>query len=409
MAVEQISEAQKENSVAAQSTAEAAVAQKAEQTQAIADQAVADATAQANAAIDKANQALADLPGKIEETIDDFKKAIEDMLNASMPPAADPNSYDFDVDAVLGKLKGVLNPVTSAISPVEQVVGKVPVLGDLMSALTAVTSQSGPTTSLSKEDIKKMVPEPPEIPPALMAKIKAIKDDLIMFSIQLPTLLIDVIFQMLSSVFDMINMIAGVIGVPPMIFPFSLIKALPPLMPKIKTLVTQMPTIVEDTIKGVVKQKMAEAQALSIPQTPSMAEVSGVAKTAVSAAEGQAASAAAGAASAATEAASSAANSAASAAESAVGSTATEAATSAAASSESSEAANASTFIPAAEEATPPSSPNTKLETVNNKFNDAPVEVLQAQESPEKSTIQDVPQTTPKPPTAPPKPARFNC
>lgn len=407
MAVEQISEAQKENSAAAQSTAEAAVAQKAEQTQAIADQAVADATAQANAAIDKANQALADLPGKIEETIDDFKKAIEDMLNASMPPAADPNSYDFDVDAVLGKLKGVLNPVTSAISPVEQVVGKVPVLGDLMSALTAVTSQSGPTTSLSKEDIKKMVPEPPEIPPALMAKIKAIKDDLIMFSIQLPTLLIDVIFQMLSSVFDMINMIAGVIGVPPMIFPFSLIKALPPLMPKIKTLVTQMPTIVEDTIKGVVKQKMAEAQALSIPQTPSMAEVSGVAKTAVSAAEGQAASAAAGAASAATEAASSAANSAASASESAVGSTATEAATSAAASSESSEAANASTFIPAAEEATPPSSPNTKLETVNNKFNDAPVEVLQAQESPEKSTIQDVPQTTPKPPTAPPKPARF--
>ena len=407
MAVEQISEAQKENSAAAQSTAEAAVAQKAEQTQAIADQAVADATAQANAAIDKANQALADLPGKIEETIDDFKKAIEDMLNASMPPAADPNSYDFDVDAVLGKLKGVLNPVTSAISPVEQVVGKVPVLGDLMSALTVVTSQSGPTTSLSKEDIKKMVPEPPEIPPALMAKIKTIKDDLIMFSIQLPTLLIDVIFQMLSSVFDMINMIAGVIGVPPMIFPFSLIKALPPLMPKIKTLVTQMPTIVEDTIKGVVKQKMAEAQALSIPQTPSMAEVSGVAKTVVSAAEGQAASAAAGAASAATEAASSAANSAASAAESAVGSTATEAATSAVASSESSEAANASTFIPAAEEATPPSSPNTKLETVNNKFNDAPVEVLQAQESPEKSTIQDVPQTTPKPPTAPPKPARF--
>lgn len=160
------------------------------------------------------------------------------MLNATMPKAADPNTYDFDVDAVLGKLKSILNPVTSGISPVEQVVGKVPVLGDLMSALTAVTSQSGPTTSLSKEDLKKLVPEPPEIPPALMAKIKAIKDDLIMFSIQLPTVLIDVILQMLSAIFDMINMIAGVIGVPPMIFPFSLIKALPPLMPKIKTLVT---------------------------------------------------------------------------------------------------------------------------------------------------------------------------
>ena len=395
MAVEQISEAQKENSAAAQSTAEAAVAQKADQAQAMVDQAAADATAQANAAIDKANQALADLPGKIEETIDDFKKAIEDMLNASMPPAADPNSYDFDVDAVLGKLKGVLNPVTSAISPVEQVVGKVPVLGDLMSALTSVTSQSGPATSLSKEDLKKLVPEPPEIPPALMAKIKAVKDDLIMFSIQLPTILIDVIFQMLSSIYDMIDMIAGIIGVPPMIFPFSLIKALPPLMPKIKTLVTQMPTIVEDAIKGVVKQKMAEAQALSIPQTPSMAEVSGVAKTSVSAAEGQVASAAAGAAG----------NAAASAA-----SEATLAASAAVEvqSSTTSEKPSDSSLSEATIEEPPASSPNSKLEIVNNKLNEVSAEVPQAQESPEKSTIQDVPQAIPKPPTAPPKPVRIN-
>lgn len=373
MAVEQISEAQKENSAAAQSTAEAAITQKSEQVQAIVDQAAADVTAQADQALDKANQALAELPAKIEEAIDDFKKAIEDMLNATMPKAADPNTYDFDVDAVLGKLKSILNPVTSGISPVEQVVGKVPVLGDLMSALTSVTSQSGPTTSLSKEDLKKLVPEPPEIPPALMAKIKAIKDDLIMFSIQLPTVLIDVILQMLSAIFDMINMIAGVIGVPPMIFPFSLIKALPPLMPKIKTLVTQMPSIVEDAIKGVVKQKMAEAQALSIPQTPSAAEASGMAKKAVSAAEGQAATAASEASSSNSEAASSEASSALSASEPA-----------------------------SSEEASSPSSPNTKLETVNNKFNDTPSEVSQAQESPEESTIQEVPQTKPLPPTAPP-------
>ena len=92
-----------------------------------------------------------------------------------MSGAMDPEAPDFDPNAVLGKIKAAVNPVIGAISPVESVVGKVPLIGDLIGNLTSLASNSAPTT-LSKEEIKKLVPNKPDIPPALLKAVDDIQE-----------------------------------------------------------------------------------------------------------------------------------------------------------------------------------------------------------------------------------------
>ena len=92
-------------------------------------------------------------------------------MGKSFSPKVDINSPDFDINVAIGDLNAILNPLLGAISPVESIVGKVPVIGDLAGAIAKITS-GGSTGGLSKEDIKKLVPKPPEIPPTLKAKVQ---------------------------------------------------------------------------------------------------------------------------------------------------------------------------------------------------------------------------------------------
>ena len=167
----------------------------------------------------------------------------------------------------MGPIKKALNPVLAGISPVEAVVGKVPVLGDLMGMLTTVSSESKPV-SLSKEDIKKLVPKPPEIPQSVKNTIDGLINDIISFCNQLPMLLIDILFQMMAVIPDLFNMIAGVIGVPSIPFPLNLVSQMPALMPKIKKLITELPSQVKNLVEGVIRQKYAESMALAVPAAP---------------------------------------------------------------------------------------------------------------------------------------------
>ena len=43
---------------------------------------------------------------------------------------------DFDPDKILNDIKKIVDPVLNALSPVESVVGKIPVVGDIVSTLT---------------------------------------------------------------------------------------------------------------------------------------------------------------------------------------------------------------------------------------------------------------------------------
>ena len=92
-------------------------------------------------------------------------------MGKNISPKVDINSPDFDINVAIGELNKILDPVLGAISPIETVVGKIPVLGDLAGAIIKITS-GGNTGGLSKEDIKKLVPKPPEIPPTLKAKVQ---------------------------------------------------------------------------------------------------------------------------------------------------------------------------------------------------------------------------------------------
>ena len=91
-------------------------------------------------------------------------------------------------------------------------------------------------------------------------------------------LLIDILFQMMAVIPDLFNMIAGVIGVPSIPFPLSLVTEMPALMPKIKKLTTELPTQVRQLVEGVVKQKYAESMALSVPKPP-VTNINSVVKT----------------------------------------------------------------------------------------------------------------------------------
>lgn len=239
------------------------------------------AAADAQAAIDAVNQKLAEIPPKIEDELDNFNKIIKGLMGKNISPKVDINSPDFDINVVIGDLNKLLNPLLGAISPLETVVGKVPVIGDLMGTLTKMTS-GGDTGGLSMEDIKKLVPTLPEIPPTLKAKVQETMVTIQEFCAQLPMLLFKVIFQMLSAIYDMFDQIVGIIGVPPPIFPFNLVKQMPTVVEKIQDFASNAPSQIKTIVEGKMKEQFAAAQALATPQIPSPDEALEAAKSSAS-------------------------------------------------------------------------------------------------------------------------------
>ena len=239
------------------------------------------AAADAQAAIDAANQKIAEIPTKIEDELDNFNKTLKSLMGKNISPKVDINSPEFDINVAIGDLNKILDPVLGAISPVETVVGKIPVLGDLAGAIMKITS-GGSTGGLSKEDIKKLVPKPPEIPPTLKAKVQETLITIQEFCQQLPMLLIKVIFAMLGAIFDMFDQIVGIIGVPPAIFPFNLVKQMPTIVEKIQDFATNAPSQIKTIVEGKMKDQFAAAQALATPQLPKPDQALNAAKNSAS-------------------------------------------------------------------------------------------------------------------------------
>ena len=122
------------------------------QNESIAKQAEVDA----QSIIDKANQELAKIPQKIEDDLDVLIKTLKMLMGKNVDPRVDINSPDFDIDVAIGDFNKILNPLLGVVSPIESVVGKIPLIGDIMGLLTKLT-YGGDTGGLSMEDIKKLV------------------------------------------------------------------------------------------------------------------------------------------------------------------------------------------------------------------------------------------------------------
>ena len=260
---------------------EASLKQQATNIQNEASEKSQQAAADAQAAIDAANQKIAEIPPKIEDELDNFNKTLKSLMGKSFSPKVDINSPDFDINVAIGDLNAILNPLLGAISPVESIVGKVPVIGDLAGAISKITS-GGDTGGLSKEDIKKLVPKLPEIPPSLKAKVQETLVTIQEFCTQLPMLLFKVIFSMLGAIYDMFDQIVGLIGVPPPIFPFNLVKQMPTVVEKIQDFATNAPSQIKTIVEGKMKEQFAAAQALATPQLPTPDEALNAAKNSAS-------------------------------------------------------------------------------------------------------------------------------
>lgn len=148
-----------------------------------------DVTAQT----EKINQKIAEIPIKIEDKIQEIKDMLDGLLGKYLSPIMNPDSPDFNLDAVLAKIEGLLTPLTSAIAPLEAVAGPVPILGDLAGILSLLSSSSG-GGKLSKEDLKKLIPVRPALPSNILDNAKGILDNIVTMCMQLPTICINVIF-----------------------------------------------------------------------------------------------------------------------------------------------------------------------------------------------------------------------
>ena len=112
---------------------------------------------------DKISQELANIPVKIEEKIDKAKEMLDVLLGKILSPLLNPDLPDFDVNALIGIIKSFLNPVISTTMPLTAILGKIPILGDLIGLLNLLRKGSY-KSNISLDELRKKFPKKPELP-----------------------------------------------------------------------------------------------------------------------------------------------------------------------------------------------------------------------------------------------------
>lgn len=215
---------------------------------------------------EKVLQKIAEIPLTIEEKIEDIKDTLDKLLGKYLDKMMNPESPEFDLDIILAKIKGIIDPLLACIGPLEAVGSKVPILGDLTAIIGLLSSSKG-GGQLSKEEIKKIIGQfKPDIGDKMKNALIAIGEDISAMVQQLPMILINIIFQMIGVIIGLFQQIAGVIGVPGIPYPLSLLPQCINAWPIIQIVVMQLPSLMQAAIKGLIKDKLAEAMALSVPK-----------------------------------------------------------------------------------------------------------------------------------------------
>lgn len=110
------------------------------------------------------------IPQMIEDDLDMFNNTLKWLMNYNVDPQVDVFSSEFDIDVALAEFKKLLDPLIGSISPIESIVGKVPLIGDILGLLLKLTANTD-NGGLTKDEIKKLLPNKPEVPTTLVNKV----------------------------------------------------------------------------------------------------------------------------------------------------------------------------------------------------------------------------------------------
>lgn len=218
---------------------------------------------------DKINMELANIPLKIEDTIDSIKETFDTILGHALTPLTNPELPTFELDALLGKIKGFVDPALAAFEPLTAVVPKIPILGDLATIFSMMSSNSSPSTA-SKEEIKKFIKEQmaglkPAIDQTITDKIKGIIDDVTMVMMQIPMLMVNLIFAMINVIYSKLKIITSIIPLGGF-FPLTLIDSAIEAGPKLIEMIKNVGPMLTNSFVGMIKDKLAEMAMLSFPK-----------------------------------------------------------------------------------------------------------------------------------------------
>ena len=216
-------------------------------------------------ALDKARQELANVPLKIDDTITKIKDSFDLLLGKAL--GMYPDSPTFDLQQTVKLLEAQINPVLAATNPLAAITGPIPLLGDVIKLISTVTASSDSQVPLSKDEIKKIVGDvPPPMPDGLGNKTMGIVSDIRDMIPVFPMMMINLTFAMLNVIYSKLQVISSVVPLGSL-FPLNLIPAAITAIPLMIKMMYTLPGYAESMVEGMVRQKIAEAMAMKMPQT----------------------------------------------------------------------------------------------------------------------------------------------
>lgn len=258
MAIQEATEAQKQQADISLKDCMKSLAQQA-------NQLAAEQMVKAKEAIDKATQALAQLP---EKAIGSLNEAITMLLNI-VNGHVNTTSSKFNAETIIAQLEALLNPVIKALSslPIPAIPGLTLIKQILkaLKALIASLSSSGTEQNLYMSTA--------EIPPELMDLLRDLLSAIQSLCTTLPLVLINLVFQMLNCIISLFKQIAGILGVPSIPYPLNLVPKCIEMMPDIMAFILQVPGKLFDAMYGTLKRAFGSITDLNFPEMPDKIEL----------------------------------------------------------------------------------------------------------------------------------------
>lgn len=255
MAIEQITPEQQQNSNQSLKECQDGLSQQMQQ-------AAEDAAKKLADDVKKISQQLAQVPVEILEQLEKAKDKLCKIINGY----ENPELPEFDPAKILIEIEKMLKPVIDGLKKLP--VPSIPGLADISELLKKLMAMASNLSGLSKIELNKLVPKRPQTPNKILDCISELINAIQTLMTALPLVLINVIFQMINVIISLFQQIAGVIGVPGIPYPLSLVPDCIELVPKIFDLMLNASTKISCMTKGIVRKKLQEIQALQIPSPP---------------------------------------------------------------------------------------------------------------------------------------------
>ena len=227
--------------------------------QCLADDAQAKLVEEQKKLKEKADKLSQDLAKKADEAIANLKKSI-DLLIKTISGNMTIDEKELSSEKIIDELKKLLDPVISFIKSLP--VPEIPGLSDLTKLMTKLEAV--------KEDKTMKKPGMPDFEPSpeLMKTFWDLLAAIQSLCTTLPVVLINVIFQMMSVIVDMFKQIAGVLGIPSVPYPLTLVPQCMQAIPTVTAFVLQAPMKIGDVAYAKLKQLTLEMMNMQFPDTP---------------------------------------------------------------------------------------------------------------------------------------------